>query len=69
MAVDIIAINPANPINCKYAVCSAMPTGQYSTLLVNKKCPTPITIADIESKYDDSFIPDILEFIVDGGEV
>lgn len=55
MAIDIITINPSNPINNKYAICSALPTGFYSKLLVRKGYSDDLTIENIESKYEDRF--------------
>lgn len=55
MAIDIIAINPAKPINNEYIVCSALPTGGYSRLLVHENFPGNLTIENIESLYSNRF--------------
>lgn len=55
MANDIITINAANPINNKYAICSALPTGYYSKHLVRENYPADLTIASIENKFDNRF--------------
>lgn len=55
MAIDIIAINPAKPINNNYAMCSVLPTGFYSKLLVRENFPKDLTIGNIESKFDNRF--------------
>lgn len=55
MAIDIISINPSNRINDKYAVCSVLPTGFYSKLLVRSNYPKDLTIESIESKFDNRF--------------
>jgi hypothetical protein len=69
--IDIIAIDPNEPINNKYAVTSVLPTGSYSKLLVRKNYPRDLTINNIESKYGDRF--DDLGYYsccsVDGGDV
>ena len=52
MAIDIIAIDPTKRINDKYAICSALPTGFYSKRLVRENYPKDLTIANIESKFD-----------------
>lgn len=52
---DISKINSENPINNKYATCSALPTGFYSRLLVRKNYPGDLTIENIENKYSDKF--------------
>jgi hypothetical protein len=69
--IDIIAIDPLEPINDKYAVTSVLPTGSYSKLLVRKNYPGNLTIANIESKFGDRF--DNVGYYnccpVDGGDV
>ena len=55
MAIDIIAIDPSKPINNKYAVCSTLPTGFSARLLVRENYPADLTIANIESKFDNRF--------------
>lgn len=55
MANDIIAIDPIKPINNKYAICSALPTGFYSKRLIRANLPKSLTIANIESKFDHRF--------------
>ena len=55
MANDIIRIDPLQPINVEYAVCSAMPTGKRSSLLKFGYYSQNLTIENIESKYDDRF--------------
>jgi hypothetical protein len=55
MANDIISIDPTKPINNKYAVCSALPTGFYSKLLVRPNYPLDLTIESIQNKFDNRF--------------
>jgi hypothetical protein len=55
MAIDIITIDPSKRINDKYAVCSVLPTGSYSKLLVRENYPVDLTIASIENKFDNRF--------------
>lgn len=55
MAIDIIAIDPTKRINDKYAICSVLPTGSYSKRLVRENYPVDLTIASIESKFDNRF--------------
>lgn len=67
---DISKLKNENPINNKYATCSALPTGFYSRLLVRKNYPVTLTIENIENKYDDRF-DDVGYYgcYVDGGDV
>jgi len=55
MANDIVRIDPTKPINNKYAVCSMLPTGSYSKLLVRENFPGDLTIESIENKFDNRF--------------
>ena len=55
MAIDIIAIQSGNPINDKSAICSALPTGGYSKLIVRPNYPLDLTIENIEEKFTDRF--------------
>lgn len=55
MANDIMTIDASQPINNKYAVCSVLPTGSYSRLLVRENYPADLTIESIQSKFDDRF--------------
>jgi hypothetical protein len=55
MKIDIVTINPSEPINNKYAVTSVLPTGSYSKLLVRPNYPGDLTIASIESKFGERF--------------
>jgi hypothetical protein len=71
MKIDIITIDPSEPINNKYAVTSVLPTGSYSKLLVRKNYPLDLTISNIESKYGNRF-DDVGYYFccnVDGGDV
>jgi hypothetical protein len=69
--IDIIAIDPLEPINNKYAVTSVLPTGSYSKLLVRKNYPADLTITNIESKFADRFDNVAYYYCcpVDGGDV
>jgi hypothetical protein len=72
MAIDIIVIDPTKPINNKYAICSMLPTGSYSKLLVRENYPGDLTIANIENKYDDRFDDPSYYYgsqVVDGGDI
>jgi hypothetical protein len=55
MAIDIIVIDSSKPINNKYAVCSTLPTGFSTRLLVRENYPVNLTIENIESKFTDRF--------------
>ena len=55
MAIDIIAINTDNPINNKCTICSALPTGGYSKLVVRRNFPVDLTIENIEEKFTNRF--------------
>jgi len=55
MAIDIIAIESGNPINNTSAICSALPTGKYSKLIVRPNYPVDLTIENIEEKFTDRF--------------
>jgi hypothetical protein len=70
--IDIIAIDPLKPINNKYAICSALPTGFYTKKLIRKNRPLDLTISNIESKYSDRFDDPSYYYgggNVDGGDV
>jgi len=53
--IDIIRINQNEPINNKYAVASALPTGSYSRLLIRANYPANLTIENIENKFSTRF--------------
>jgi hypothetical protein len=55
MAIDIIAIQSGVPINNKSAICSALPTGGYSRLIVRPNYPVDLTIENIQEKFTDRF--------------
>jgi uncharacterized protein (DUF2344 family) len=55
MAIDIIAIQSGNPINDKSAICSALPTGGYSKLIIRPNFPVNLTIENIQDKFKDRF--------------
>jgi hypothetical protein len=55
MSIDIMKIENNKPINDKSAICSTLPTGGYSKLIVRRNLPLDLTIENIESKYDDKF--------------
>lgn len=55
MAIDIIRIDETKPINNKYAICSALPTGRFAKLLIRSNHPGDLTIENIESKFDNRF--------------
>lgn len=55
MAIDIIAIQSGVPINNKAAICSALPTGGYSKLIVRPNYPVDLTIENIEEKFTNRF--------------
>jgi hypothetical protein len=70
--IDIIAIDPLQPINNKYAVTSVLPTGSYSKLLVRKNYPADLTIENIQSKFAERFDDPSYYFgvgSIDGGDV
>jgi len=72
MKIDIIAIDPLEPINNKYSVTSVLPTGKYSKLLVRKNYPGDLTISSIESKFAERFDDPSYYYGscgVDGGDV
>jgi hypothetical protein len=55
MAIDIIAIQSGVPINNNSAICSALPTGGYSRLIVRPNYPVDLTIENIQEKFTDRF--------------
>lgn len=55
MATDIIVAIADIAINDKKAICSTLPTGFSSKLLVRDNYPLDLTIENIESKFDDKF--------------
>lgn len=65
--IDIIAIDVSKPINNKYVVCSALPTGSYSKLLIRENFPIDLTIDNIESKFGERF--DNPSYYYGGGNV
>lgn len=69
MANDIMAIDPTKPINNKYAICSALPTGFYSKRLIRADYPKNLTIANIESKFDNRFDDPSYYYGGGGGDV
>jgi|688.fasta_scaffold17291_13 hypothetical protein len=55
MAIDIIVAQSGQPINNKSAICSTLPTGGYSKLIVRPNFPVNLTIQNIEQKFTNRF--------------
>ena len=55
MAADITVAISGIDINDKRAVCSTLPTGQTSKLLIRPNYPVNLTIVNIENKFDNRF--------------
>lgn len=55
MANDIITAIDGLPINNKRAICSTLPTGETAKRLIRPNYPVDLTIASIESKFDNRF--------------
>jgi hypothetical protein len=55
MANDITTAVSGVAINNKRAICSTLPTGQTSKLVVRPNFPVNLTIENIESKFDNRF--------------
>lgn len=55
MAIDIIAIQSGVPINNKSAICSTLPTGASSKLVIRPNYPVSLTIENIEEKFTNRF--------------
>jgi hypothetical protein len=55
MANDIQVIVSGVAINNSQAICSTLPTGETAKRLVRANDPVDLTIANIQSKFDDRF--------------
>lgn len=55
MAIDIRAIKSGVPINNKSVVCSALPTGSFSKLVIRPNFPVGLTIENIQEKFATRF--------------
>jgi hypothetical protein len=55
MANDITTAISGIVINNKRAVCSTLPTGKSSKLLIRPNYPVNLTIANIQNKFDHRF--------------
>jgi hypothetical protein len=55
MAADITVAISGIDINDNRAVCSTLPTGQTSKLLIRPNYPVNLTIVNIENKFDNRF--------------
>lgn len=55
MANDITVAISGVEINNKRAICSTLPTGETAKLMVRPNYPVNLTIANIESKFDNRF--------------
>lgn len=70
MTNDISVAISGEPINNNKAICSTLPTGQTSKLLIRSNYPAELTIDNIQSKYDNRFYNGIFVTIIgsiDGG--
>jgi hypothetical protein len=52
---DISKIVAEQPINNTSAICSTLPTGRYSKLIVRPNYPLDLVIENIENKYTNRF--------------
>lgn len=55
MIEDIMAIQNDVAINNKSAICSVMPTGKFTKLLIRANYPKDLTIENIKNKYHNRF--------------
>jgi hypothetical protein len=55
MAIDITVAVSGIDINDNRAVCSTLPTGRSSKLLVRENYPVDLTIGNIAEKFTDRF--------------